>query len=231
MTHLTARLIASLVTLTTIVAPFVDREPSPAPTARPVRDPAIRVSAEPTISVDGGTADSVAALEKALAGFRGAGLQLPDLVISFSDDEADCGGHKGLFRSSAAPWQISICSDGDAVYEHELAHAWERANLTDAQRAGFMEMRGHAHWSGSEVPWNERGVEGVAFVVQQGLSDVPLSPALSDEARSRMQAYEFLTGTPAPRLVRWLTNRAVACPDRPTALSLQIPDATGATCA
>lgn len=231
MTHLTARLLASLATLTTIIPLVVDTDSSTPPDAGSVTDHVIQVSAEPTIRIHGGTADSLAPLRDALAGFRDAGLQLPDLVVSLSDDEADCGGHEGRFRDSTTPWEISICSTGDAVYEHELAHAWERANLRDDQRAEFMILRGYEVWSSADVPWNERGVEGVAFVIQQGLSDVPLSPALSDEARSRMQTYEFLTGTPAPRLVRWLADRTVDCPDRPTVLSLAIPDATGASCA
>lgn len=231
MTHLIARLIASLATLTTIVPLAIGTDSGVRGTVESAKDAAITASADPKIAVSGGTAESHRKLEAALATFRDAGLELPDLMISFSVEEANCGGHKGRFRDSTTPWEISICSDGDAVYHHELAHAWERANLTDDQRAAFMGLRGYEVWSSADVPWNERGVEGVAFVIQQGLSDVPLSPALSNEANSRMLAYELLTGTPAPRLVRWLADRTVDCSDRPTLLSLAIPDATGATCA
>jgi hypothetical protein len=227
MTHLIARLIASLVTLTTIFPLAIDGDSRGTVAAE---DSAITVSAYPKVSVSGGTDESYRKLDVALHKFRVAGLELPDLVVSFSVDEADCRGHKGMFRDSPTPWEISICSDSDAVYEHELAHAWERANLTDSQRAAFMELRGHEFWSGADVPWNERGVEGVAFVIQQGLSDVPLSPALSDEALSRMQAYEFLTETPAPRLTNWMILRDVPCDERPTALSRPLRDKSGLTC-
>lgn len=228
MAHVTARVLASLTALATILPLAIDTGARRAVNA--AQDAAISASLDPTITTSGGTAEAHRKLEGALHKFRDAGLELPDLVVRFSVDEADCGGHRGRFRDSTTPWEISVCSDSDAVYEHELAHAWERASLTDEQREAFMELREYEVWSSADVPWNERGVEGVAFVIQQGLSNVPLSPVLSEEARSRMQAYEFLTGSPAPRLVRWLADRTVDCPDRPTVLSLDIADTTGRTC-
>lgn len=219
MTHFTARLIATLTIVIVIGG-----------TAESGAGAVASVSADPKVTVSGGTAESHRKLEAALRTFRDAGLELPDLAVSLSADEADCGGTKGRFRDSTTPWEISICSNGDAVYEHELAHAWERGNLTDGQRSAFMELRGYEVWSSAEIPWNERGVEGVAFVIQQGLAGVPLSPVLSDEAQSRMEAYEFLTGTPAPRLARWLMIREIPCTDRPTPLSRPLQDQTGLTC-
>jgi hypothetical protein len=231
MAHFTARLIVSLTALAT-VAPFVvdiERPPEPAPRIATTAPPVLGWP-HPAVKARGATADDRVRLEEALTRFEDAGLELPELVVVFSIDEADCSGHRGRFRSSTTPWQISICADNNAVYEHELAHAWERKNLTDDRRGAFMELRGHDAWSGADVPWNERGVEGVAFVIQQGLAGVPLAPALSDEARSRMEAYELLTGRPAPRLIRWMSDRDVECGDRPTPLSHGVPDAAGVTC-
>jgi len=233
MAHRTARLIVSLTALTAVVTFVVDIERPSEPASRSstaTTAPPVVGSPNPAVTVRGATADDRLRLEGALIRFEDAGLELPELVVVFSIDEADCSGHRGRFRSSTTPWQISICADNNAVYEHELAHAWERKNLTDDRRDAFMALRGHHVWSGADVPWNERGVEGVAFVVQQGLAGVPLAPALSDEARSRMEAYELLTGRPAPRLIRWMSDRDVECGDRPTPLSRRVPDAAGVTC-
>jgi hypothetical protein len=234
MAHFTARFLISLTALTA-VAPFVvdierPSEPAPRSSTATTAPPVVGSPPHPAVSVRGATADDRLRLEEALTRFEDAGLDLPELVVVFSIDEADCSGHSGRFRSSTTPWQISICADNNAVYEHELAHAWERKNLTDDRRDAFMALRGYDVWSGADVPWNRRGVEGAAFVVQQGLAGVPLAPALSNEARSRMEAYELLTGRPAPRLIRWMSDRDVECADRPTPLSHGVPDAAGVTC-
>ena len=232
MAHHVARLLAGMAILVTVLPVDTSsfRSAASAAGAPAVETLHEAVSLHPVVTVLGGRAAHLSRISDALARFEHAGLKLPDLDITISNDEADCSGHKGRFRSTTTPWQISVCSEVDSVYEHELAHAWERANLTDERRYAFMRLRGYEVWSGSEIPWNERGVEGVAFVIQQGLSDVPLAPALSDEARSRMDAFELLTDRPAPRLVRWMAEREVACPDRPTPLSHQVPDTSGTTC-
>jgi hypothetical protein len=229
MTHLTPRLVASLAALTMII-PLAAGTVSAVERQQIAEDAAATVSSNPRIIVSGSTVESRNELQAALGAFRDAGLELPDLTIRFSVDVADCGGHQGRFRDSIIPWEIAICSNNPAVYQHELAHAWERANLTDDQRIAFMELRGHAIWSSPDVPWIERGSEGVAFVIQQGLADVPLSPVLSIEARSRLNAYEFLTGAPAPRLSRWMALRDVPCDDRPTPLSRNLRDESDLKC-
>lgn len=124
------------------------------------------------------------------------------LEVRFPDDKEGCAGAHGRFTTSTNPRRISICpTELVTVYEHELAHAWERANLTDAQRQTFMEMRGYDVWNDKSVPWRERGMEGAAVIIQQGVNGLPLPPALSDEAMSRLAAFQLLTGFPDPRLV------------------------------
>jgi hypothetical protein len=163
------------------------------------------MSGDPRIEVRGASPTEEARMMLAISRFDGAGLTLPDLLIRFAHEEDErCHGHAGLFEYSSEPWRISIC-DGNAgwVYEHELAHAWERANLDDEVRQRFMELRGFSVWTGSHVSWNHRGAEGVALIVQQGLSGLPLPPALSDDQRSRLEAYRLVTGQPDPRLDDW----------------------------
>lgn len=169
-----------------------------------------QTSLSPRVTVDNATPAQLNRLTLAFERFSSNGLQLPDLEIQFADDNDSCGdaGH-GLFQAAVTPWRIVICpTELDTVYEHELAHAWERANMTDEQRHTFMEMREYEVWNDKTVAWNQRGIEGVAFIVQQGLSGLPLPPAIPREHRSRLQAFEFLTGVSDPRLGAWKQTHA-----------------------
>jgi hypothetical protein len=165
----------------------------------------------PRLTIDGASPSQRERLEVALDRFRRAGLPLPDLEVVVADSTAACRGHHGRFDPGVEPWRITICSDLDFVYEHELAHAWERAAATDEQRAAFLRLRGLPVWHDPAVPWQQRGVEDAAFIVQQALSGQPLrtlGPAshegggasFTEEQRSRLAAYELLTGSPDPRL-------------------------------
>ena len=182
-------------------------------------------------TVHNATAEDLGRLGQAVMAFNKAHLELPTVEISFHTDQKPCDDHHGVFRATSESWQIRICSsDIEFVYEHELAHAWVTANITNAQRSAFMNLRGLEHWADRDVPWNQRGTEWAAVVIQQGLSGLPLPPALSKEARSRLQSYELLTGRVAPVLVDWMSGRSVPCSDRPTGLSRPIADSTGRAC-
>lgn len=164
-------------------------------------DERIDVSLTPHVTIRGGTAEQRERLELALERFGDAGLMLPDLEVVFDPTKASCNGFRGLFQTGSSPWTISICSEAEWVYEHELAHAWEAVALTDEAREEFMALRGYTVWSDPAVPWDERGVEDAVFIIQQGLSGLPLPPSLGDEQLSRLAAFEFLTGFADPRIV------------------------------
>lgn len=183
------------------------------------------------VTVRGASPSQLARLEEAIRAYSDAGLELPSLEIQFFEDEASCGGPDGRFRPSGETWRIEICSTSvGAVYEHELAHAWELAHLTQHQRRLFMRMRGHSNWSDRDRPWRERGKEDAALVIQQGLSGLPLPPVLGREAVSRLRAYELLTGTASPLLIDWLAARDAPCDERPTPMGAWFPDRSGLTC-
>lgn len=177
------------------------------------------------------TPSQVIRLGEALQAFEEAGLELPDLEIRFFADNETCGAEHGRFYTTEDAWHIRICPTAvDSVYEHELAHAWELAHVTDAQRRAFMRMRGYTSWSDRDLPWGERGVEGAASVIERGVAGLPLPPVLGKEEVSRLKAYELLTGRIAPVLIEWLETREVSCERRPTLISRSLPDKSGLVC-
>lgn len=184
------------------IAAITSEAALPPQSLSPVGEP--QTSLSPRITVHNATPAQLDRLALALQRFANAGLELPALEIRFPADMESCDGAHGRFRTSSTLWLILICpTELDMVYEHELAHAWERANLTDQQRQTFMKMRGYEVWNDKSLAWNERGMEGVALIVQQGLSGLPLPPVLSEKHRSRLEAFEFLTGITDPRLGSW----------------------------
>lgn len=186
----------------------------------------------PKITVRADTASQLGQLTEALLVFDAADMKLPPLEVSFFDSPESCGGSKGLFDPNPTPWRISICTTGiTSVVAHELAHAWVSANVSRELRSAFLDLRGLKHWADGSAPWNERGTEWAAVVVQQGLDGLPLPPVLSDEVTSRLESFELLTGRVAPVLVEWTKNKDVQCSDRPTNLSRPIADGSGRTCA
>lgn len=145
-------------------------------------------------------------VDEAARRFRANGLTIPPLTVIFHEDQGPCRDHLGLFLRSTDPWEVHVCSDSvEFVLEHELAHAWAAHNLTDAQRTAFMDVGSYKTWNDKSYPWNERGTEGAAVVIQQGISGLPLPPVLSGKVKNlHVTGYQILTGAPSPRYVTWL---------------------------
>ena len=104
----------------------------------------------PSVTVRGADADEQARRSRsALARFRDAGLLLlPIMVVEFHDDQTlRARGTTGCSsrRFRAVPGTL-ICNGAEYVLTHELAHAWEAANL-DRRRARrlSLEYRGTRH--------------------------------------------------------------------------------------
>jgi hypothetical protein len=160
----------------------------------PVR---VAVGPSPSVSVSGADSEDRTRLDEALAAFRENGLDLPDLEVRFYDDQSKCHGHQGLFQQSFSPWRLLICSDLQFVPTHELAHAWEAATLTDDDRARYVEARGLTTWDDPDVVWDERGIEEVAFILQQNLTAT--NPRMTSTTWiERAAAFELVTGRPSP---------------------------------
>lgn len=173
----------------------------------PTIEPADQVAAEdehhvsltPAVTVVGADAGQRDLLDRALASFRENGLALPDVEVRYSDDEADCGGHLGLFQKKYTPWRLLVCSDFTYIPYHELAHAWEAANVDDATRARYIEARGLTNWNAAASKWAERGVEDAARMIQLNLMVTHVQPELPIW-QERLEAYELLVGRPSPVL-------------------------------
>lgn len=157
-------------------------------------DPTVKV---PRITVSGGSKADIGKVAEALHRFSAEGLRLPDLHLRFFDDKSHCDGHFGLFQPGFSPWRIVICSSESFVIPHELAHAWEAANLTDRHRRGYLAERGLSTWNDPEVDRTQRGIEDVAFVIQQNLTATEV-PITSPIWRERIVAYTLLTGQVSP---------------------------------
>lgn len=155
------------------------------------------VSLVPSLTIRGADAGQSARVDNAVARFRFAGLQLPALEITFHEDDSACDGHDGMFRPHHVPWRIDVCSDLDFVVPHELAHAWAAANLDDHDRARYVDARGLTNWADTRAPWEERGTEDAAFMVQQNLRAIDLDVS-SAAWLERIRAYEVLTGLTSP---------------------------------
>ncbi|HEX6301409.1 MAG TPA: hypothetical protein VF148_13155 [Acidimicrobiia bacterium] len=138
--------------LPVIIAEPVLAEAEPDAWVRDTQQPA-------RFTVHNATAEDLGRLGQAVMAFTGE-LELPILDIWFHPDKEPCGEHHGMFMATSESWQIQICSsDIEFVYEHELAHAWVTANVTDTKRSAFMNLRGLEHWADRDVQWNERGTE------------------------------------------------------------------------
>ena len=125
--------------------------------------------------------------------------------MRFYDDQRGCHGHQGLFQQSFTPWRLLICSNLRFVPTHELAHAWEAANLADDDRVRYVDARGLTTWADPAAAWSDRGVEDVAFVIQQNLTAT--NPRMTSTTWiERAAAYELITGRPSP-----LNTRGMSC--------------------
>lgn len=134
--------------------------------------------------------------------FRASGLEPPSAAIIFTPESVRCGGSPGRFRTSRN--LVQICARDDIgepslrwLLLHELAHAWEHANLNDAERDRFQRHRGVPTWGSADFPWTDRATEHAAEVITWGLFDQPLVVQCGGDnsAGALREAFTLLTGT------------------------------------
>ena len=140
-----------------------------APVASHSGPPASPRTVRPRITfVDPPTTKARETIAWAVGRFDDAGLQLPDLRVSFP---AYCGGKKALYHVGQG--SIDFCFNiNKTTVLHEFAHAWDdTSNAVD--RDAFMKLRGlTVWWGGTAMPSDEQGSEHLAEIIAWGLLDV-----------------------------------------------------------
>ncbi len=148
-----------------------------------------RLTTVGSITVLGGSDADLESVRWAVDRFSRGGLELPQVVVAFDESDRPCDGHDGLFRNHGGVGRIDVCTHNRYIVLHELAHAWEQANLTDEERAAFMAQRGVEAWNDKSRPWKERGVEALAEVITWGLYDHPVAGSTE-----KAEAFLLITG-------------------------------------
>jgi hypothetical protein len=138
----------------------------------------------------GGSPELQQRAEMAAQHFIDAGLDLRGVVIVFHPTTDGCGGHDGVYRP--ATHRVDICNTNEFIIIHELAHAWDHANLDDDTRRRYMELRGLEAWNDSSVPWKQRGIEDLAETVVWGLGCIDDS-SMSSHDLDRARAFGLIT--------------------------------------
>ena len=160
--------------------------------------------APPAVTMTGLTAQQVAVAEWALALYAQAGLDLPAVELVAEATTGPCLGRAGLHVVEAGRSVIHLCGQRERHLDeflvlHELAHAWDRAALTDARRDAFLSLRGLTEWRNDDPErWGERGAEHAAEIITWGLMDRPVRVVqIPDADCARLRAgYVVLTGGP-----------------------------------
>lgn len=165
---------------------------------------------------DGATPDGAALtpgeselLEWATARFLLVGLHLPEVDLSFHDDTEVCGFDDGIYRDQDGRHRLLICVPDRGTFAsnlerqrtlvHELAHAWDQANLDDLDRQKLLPILDAEDWYAPDEAWEDRGAERFAETIVWGLYDQLRRPKLIDTPCAELHAdFHSITGHSAP---------------------------------
>ena len=137
--------------------------------------------------------------------FALVGLELPEVQVSFHDDTEPCNRNEGLYHGDHGVHRAQICVPDHGTFAsdlhrrrtliHELAHAWEHANLDDEARERLLTILDAEAWFTSDLSWEERGGERFAETIVWGLLDQIRRPTLIDAHCAELHAdFQFITG-------------------------------------
>lgn len=150
--------------------------------------------------VVGGTHSQRESAFWAIAQFEKAGLTVPSIAIRFHQDSESCNSHRGIFSSGLQ--RVDVCVEEPSVILHEIAHAWNHTNLTDAKRSEYVSVGGFGSWDDPETPWYDRGSEDAADTIAWALLDDPITGFTANGPIAQANAaYLLLTGEDAPRVL------------------------------
>ncbi|MGI9607589.1 MAG: hypothetical protein ACR2P0_15785 [Acidimicrobiales bacterium] len=100
--------------------------------------------------------------------YAAEGLTLPEIQLVVLPSLSECNGRVGRYDERNN--ELRLCRIDDETMLHELAHAWIDHNMSDADRAAFVELRGVAEWNDRSLEWEERGAEQAAEILVWALS-------------------------------------------------------------
>ncbi len=110
-----------------------------------------------------------------------AGLRLPGVDFVHHGRVDGCNGGRGWYSPGEdGRARVDICvPDGNVSAErlvlHELAHAWDAANLTTSDHAALLAEWGvERWWDDGSREWGEFAAEQTAEIIAWGLSPEPL---------------------------------------------------------
>lgn len=154
----------------------------------------------PEIQVENGTNRQHEQVDEALRLFDEAGLELPPLVIRFSNDSEDCEGNLGIYRTQAIdePAIVTVCTKMRLTLVHELAHAWDDNSLTDELRRPFMDRWQVDDWNDKSAEWHDRAAEIAAHTIAYTL--LLGEPTDNPDILRFVCGYETLTGRELPAM-------------------------------
>jgi hypothetical protein len=156
----------------------------------------------PRVQIRAATARQRQQVEETLALFDQARLELPPLVIRFSEDPTACEGNLGIYRPRPAGETaiIGICTKMRLTLVHELAHAWDGHSLTDERRQAFMDHWQLDNWNDKGADWHDRGSENAAHTVAYTL--LLEEPSDNPDILDYVCGYGVLTGSDLPGLAQ-----------------------------
>lgn len=162
----------------------------------PVEQLPVAIDDSPHFLLNGATLDEADRMQWAIDRFLDSGLDLPSLDIHFAQDCQERFGAWGSIQwGSTTPWRVEVCTTG--VYLHELAHAWDRWNLTDADRRMYLDLRGLDAWQGRDLTWVQRGEEDLAWLVARILGR-GVNRYRSKDTQTDLDHFELMTGISVP---------------------------------
>ncbi len=116
-------------------------------------------------------------IDWAFGRFEQAGLDLPDVMVTFHDDPTGCGGNSGLYRPAEIA-EVHLCVPAERPVKvrklialHELGHAWAENRTGGATRQAFLDERGIDSWYDPEQPPHLWGAEHAAETISWALMD------------------------------------------------------------
>ena len=134
--------------------------------------------------------------------FEAAGLELPPLVIRFSEDTATCEGNLGTHRPQpdGSPAVVTVCTKMRITLIHELAHAWDDHSLHDERRRLFTDHWGLDNWNDKDKSWYDRGSERAADTIAYTL--LHAEPTDNPDILKFVCGFGVLTGKDLPDVAR-----------------------------